>query len=107
MSENYWGQKSEELFLIRDIFLSHRDVVQQSRVKISRQDLITGYLRGLSQRKELWEFPDLPRLNKLADWILKNPPEIQFICSRWQVVYRKERPAKLITHIPHNVIFPI
>lgn len=107
MAENYWGQKSEELFLIRDIFLSHRDVVQQARVKISTEDLIAGYVKGLNQRKELWEFPDLPRLKRLADWVLKNPPETKFISSRWQVVYQKERPAKLISHIPHNVIFPI
>ena len=90
-----WTQRSEELFLLRDMFLAKQSSEHASIAKVPVEDLIYGYLTGLERRKLGWSNYNRKRLKSIAEWLLENTPSTEFINSRWCVVYPCRKPSHI------------
>jgi len=98
-SEENWTQYSEELYLLRDMFLSLHLEHHVSEEKYQR--ILNGYKIGLLSRNRKWEGFDYVRTMNVVEFIEKNLPEVHFRNSAWQVCYNCPRPRFLMGQLAH------
>lgn len=87
-----WGQRSEELFMLRDMFRENMEKTAIGREPLEMKKLIRGYREGASVRKEWWPHVDHYRLRTLADWIENNLPVIETEGMTTWMIYPEQPP---------------
>ena len=79
-SEENWTQYSEELYLLRDMFLSLHLEHHASEEKY--RQILNGYKIGLKTRNRKWEGFDYVRTMNVVEFIESMPPAIQVDLKR-------------------------
>ena len=85
MKKTNWNQKSEELWILRELPIH---TSQEVYMGLPAQMLLQNYLETLKKRTKWWDDVNVLRLRHLAVWCINHPPVVEHLGHvRYKVTY--------------------